>query len=168
MKLFFVLAGVGFSVASMGRSGTLPAKELEAIAWRFEELGGALCMQVTLPDSVPLLGDQYVDENMLLRLRDDLAPVIGDTTKLPGHPRMALQVISTHAPRPDYAAWWPVSADSVALFWRFGIGRSVYVAAALGGDGDLSGRLFLTVGARHEGPIAFGAKRVACVMPPAA
>jgi hypothetical protein len=167
MKLFSILASVGFIIA-MGRSGALSSKELEAHTLRFEESGGALCMQVTLPDSLPVLVDQYIGENTLLRLRDDLAPVIGDTTKLPGHPRMALQLISAHAPPPDYAAWWPVSADSVALFWRFGIGRSVYVAAALNGDGDLSGRLFLTVGARHEGPIAFGAKHVACIMPPAA
>ena len=165
MKLFFVLASVGVSIASMGRGGAIPSKALDAIARR---LGESLCMQVRLPDSLPVLGDHYIDENTLLRLRDDFAPVIGDTTKLPGHPRLALQVITPHASPPDYAAWWPVAADSVALFWRFGIGRSVYAAAALDGDGDLSGRLFLTVGARHEGPIAFGAKRVACVVPPAA
>jgi hypothetical protein len=159
---------VGFIIASTSRSGAVPTKEREANTLRFQQSGGALCMQIVLPDSLPLLVDQYVDENTLLRLRDDLAPVIGDTTKLPGHPRMALQLISSHAPRPDYAAWWPVAADSVALFWRFGTGRSVYVAAALDGNGDLSGRLFLTVGARHEGAIAFGAKHVACIMPPAA
>ena len=168
MKLFLVLAGVSFSIASMHGSAAVPTRALDAITPRSEELGGTLCMQVMLPDSLPVLGDQYIDDQTLLRLCDELAPVISDTTKLPGHPRRALQVISAHVPAPDYAAWWPRPADSVALFWRFGLGRGVYVAAALGGGGDLSGYLFLTVGARHEGPIAFRAKRVTCIMPPTA
>jgi hypothetical protein len=168
MKLFLVLAGLGFSIASMHGSAAVSTRELDGITRRSEELGGTLCMQVTLPESLPGLGDNYIDDKTLLRLRDELAPVISDTTKLPGHPRRALQVISAHVPAPDYAAWWPRPADSVALFWRFGLGRGVYVAAAPSGDGDLSGHLFLTVGARHEGPIAFRAKRVACIMPPTA
>jgi hypothetical protein len=167
MKLFYVLAGLGFSIASMDGSAAGPTRELDVITRRSQALGGTLCMQVTLPDSLPVLGDHYIDDKTLLRLRDELAAVISDTTKLPGHPRRALQIINAHVPAPDYAAWWPLRADSVALFWRFGLARGVYVAAALGGDGDLTGHLFLTVGALHEGPIAFRAKRVACIMPPA-
>ena len=127
-----------------------------------------LCMRVMLPNSLPVLGDQYVDSETILRLRDEFAPIISDTTKLPGHPRRVLEVRSAQVPAPDYAAWWTRPADSVALFWRFGVGRAVYVAAAIGSDGDVSGRLFLTVGARREGPIAFRAKRHACVVVPLA
>lgn len=163
MKLILVVAGLGFSIASMYSSASVPTGELGAITWRSEKLGGMLCMQVTLPDSLPVFGDHYIDDETLLRLSDELAPVISDTTKLPGHPRRALQVIGAHVPPPDYAAWWPHAADSVALFWRFGLGRGVYVAAALNRDGDLSGHLFLTAGTRHDGPIAFRAKRVACI-----
>jgi hypothetical protein len=168
MSLLLIVAGLGFSIASIHGSAAVPTSKLHAITRRYEELGGTLCMRVTLPDSLSVLGDHYIDDKTLLRLRDELAPIISDTTKLPGHPRRALQVINAHVPAPDYAAWWPRTADSVALFWRFGLGRGVYVAAALSGDGDLSGHLFLTVRARHEGPIAFRAKRVACIMPPAA
>lgn len=163
MKPFLVLAGLAFSIASMHGSAAVPTRELDAFARRSEDFGEALCMQVTLPDSLPVLGDKYVDDETLLRLRDELAPVISDTMKLPGHPRRALQVVSAHVPVPDYAAWWPLTADSVALFWRFGPDRAVYVAAALGGDGEVSGRLFLHVGARHEGPIAFRATHVLCI-----
>jgi hypothetical protein len=127
-----------------------------------------LCLQVAQPDSLPVFGDNYIDARTLLRLRDDLAPVISDTTKLSGHPRRALQVTGARIPAPDYAAWWRHTADSVALFWRFGLGTGVYVAAAQSGEDDLDGHLFLTIGARHSGPIAFRAKHVACNPPPGA
>jgi hypothetical protein len=166
MKLPPVLAGLGF-IASM-HGTAVSTREVHAIARRSEESGVKMCMQVMLPDSLPVLGDHYIDNRTLLRLGDELAPIISDTTNLPGHPRLVLQVMNAHVPRPDYAAWWPRTADSLALFWRFGPGRGVYIAAALSGEGDLSGHLFLSVGGRHEGPIVFRAKRVACIMPPTA
>jgi hypothetical protein len=168
MKLFLVLAGLSFSIACRHGSAAVPTRELGPISPRPQELGRIVCMHVMLPDSLPVLGDDYLDDRTLLRLRDELAPVISDTTKLPGHPRRALQLVSDRVPAPDYAAWWPRTADSVALFWRFGLGRGVYVAAAQTGDGEFRGHLFLTVGARHEGPMAFRAKRIACIVPPAA
>ncbi|MFL6307917.1 MAG: hypothetical protein ACJ72H_30660 [Candidatus Sulfotelmatobacter sp.] len=168
MRLFLILASVGYGISSMVGGATVPTKERESPTGQLQYSGATLCMHVTMPDSLPGLADYYIDENTFLRLRDELAPAIGDTTKLPGHPRSALQVESTHVPAPDYAAWWPLSADSLALYWRFGLGRGIYVAAGIGDEGDLSGRLFLSVRGRHEGPIAFGAKRVACTMPLAA
>jgi hypothetical protein len=167
MKLVLVLACLSFGIAPLHRSTAFATTEFSAIAEHSGEFVDTLCMRVMLPDSLLVLSDHYIDDKTLLRLRDELAPVISDTTKLPGHPRRALQVLGARVPAPDYAAWWPTRPDSVALFWRFGFGRAVYVAAALG-DGDLSGRLFLTVGERHEGPIAFSAERVACMTPPAA
>ncbi len=167
MKLLLVLACLSFRIASLHGSTASATRELSAITEHSGEFVDTLCMRVTLPDSLSVLSDHYIDDKTLLRLRDEWAPVISDTTKLPGHPRRALQVLGAHVPAPDYAAWWPTKPDSVALFWRFGIGRGVYIAAGLD-DGDLSGRLFLTVGARHEGPIAFRAERVVCITPPAA
>ncbi len=168
MKLFLVLAGLSVSLASMYGRAAFLTRELDASMARFRESGWIMCTQVTLPDSLPVGGDHYIDNKTFLRLSNELAPVISDTTKLPGHPRRALQVRSARVPIPDYAAWWPRAGDSVALFWRFGLSRGVYVAAALNGDGDLIGHVFLTVGARREGPIAFRSKRVACITPPVA
>lgn len=166
-KISLLFAGLA-SIASTYRTTILPARELDSLSRRTSPLAGTICLEVLRPDSLPGLGDHSMVYRTLLRLREDLAPVISDTTKLPGHPRLALQVARADASPPDYAAWWPLAADSVALFWRFGIGRGVYVAAAVRGDGDLSGRLFLTVGPRHEGPIVFSAKQLACSFPGAA
>jgi len=129
---------------------------------RSAQTAGPVCVTATLPVQLSLLAGQYLADTTLLQLRDDLAPIISDTRKLPGHPRRQLTVLSAGVPSPDYAAWWPTGADSIVLFWRFALGRGVYVAAAVNRAGDLHGRLFLTIGARREGPLVFTAKRVAC------
>ena len=167
MKLL-ILAGLSFSAALPLGYAAVPLGELRAVKPTRQQSPGTLCTQVALPVSLPLVGDPYIDDKTVLRLEQALAPVISDTANLPGHPRRALQVVVPNARTPDYAAWWPRNVDSLALFWRFGAYRAVYVATAVSREGNLSGRLFLTIGARHEGPIPFRANHVACITPPAA
>jgi hypothetical protein len=130
---------------------------------RSADTASPLCIRATFPEQRSVLASQYLADTILLQLREEFAPIISDTAKMLGHPRRQLAVLSPGAPPPDYAAWWPSATDSIVLFWRFAVGRGVYVAAAVNRFGELHGRLFLTIGARREGPIVFTAKRVACL-----
>jgi len=147
-----------FTLASVLVGGFVPG----TVA-RSADTAGPVCMRATFPEQLSLLAGQYLADTIFLQLREEFAPIISDTTRLSGHPRRQLAVLSPGAPPPDYAAWWPTATDSIALFWRFGVGRGVYVAAAADRWGDLHGRLFLTIGARREGPLVFTGKRVACL-----
>lgn len=126
----------------------------------------SLCAQAMFSPQRSLLAHEYLADTTILELRPELAPIISDTTRLWGHPRRLLHVSDLPREIIDYAAWWPLAPDSVALFWRFGLGRGVFVAADVSKTGDLSGRLFLHAALRHEGPIPFNAKRVVCPASP--
>jgi hypothetical protein len=146
-----------FTLASVLVAGIVPGT-----VTRSADTASPVCLRAAFPEQLSLLAGQYLAGTIILQPRDELAPIISDTTKMPGHPRRQLTVLRPGAPPPDYAAWWPTATDSIALYWRFGVGRGVYVAAAADRWGDLHGRLFLTIGARREGPLVFTAKRVAC------
>lgn len=121
-----------------------------------------VCMLVEFPQPLSAVARDYLADGIVLKLHDDLAPIIGDTTKMPGHPRRLVTVLAFGLPATDYAAWWPRARDSVAIMWRFRLNRGAYVAAAVLPTGDLDGRLFLTLGQHHEPVIPFRARRVRC------
>ena len=127
----------------------------------------ARCVRATFSAARSVLAHEYLADTMILEFRDQLAPIIGDTTSLPGHPRRLLVVRGRGAPPVDYAAWWPHNPDSLDLMWRFGINRAVFVRTAVDTMGGMNGRMFLTAGVQREGPLAFAAKRVACFGAPA-